>query len=462
MMLAASLMAGGARAQAGAVNERVRLVTDETRRQAAPPSNYFDLAKQEENQIDVGGWVTVTGLDFRDDDHNAKAPDTIRNVVIEDYRLWVGGEITDDLRFYLRGRKQNFDFSTAAGVPQPDFKSQEDVDLDLGYIDWAFAKNFSLRAGRQFVYLGRALTLSADLDGGGLTYADGPWQHHAFVGTSISRDPNIDTSVVGFTKRTQDRDFYIADTSYRFESGTRAYGYLMVQQDASKSLSAAQSKQDFHYDSVYGGVGAEGSLDQLLHYYAEFVYEGGNGLADVPNKRISIDANAFLGGLLWYPESNWHPLVSLEVAHGSGDAARSSVTNTFGGKLTPTSDHNFLYFGSYDGGLALSPRLSNINIVRLGYQVKPFPHEGRQLPGLLVGSKISEYWKDENNGVISDPLATLATSYVGWGVDAFVGYKPFSDLSFLLQYGRFKPGNAYAAGAQDATNRILLTSTLSF
>jgi hypothetical protein len=329
-------------------------------------------------------------------------------------------------------------------------------------VDGSVSKRFTLRAGRQFVYLGRALVLSTDLDGGSVTHAEGPWRHRVFAGTSIRRDPNLDTSVVGFARGTQERHYYLAESSRTFESGTRAYGYLLAQQDDSRSLSAVQQARDFGYNTVHGGVGAEGTLDQLVHYYVEFVHQGGTALADAPGRRVDIDANALLAGLLYYPRSDWHPLVTLELAHGSGDPARASVTNTFGGKLTATDDTNFMYFGVYDGGLALSPRLSNLNVARLGYQIKPLPRPGRKLPGLLVGAKVSGYWKDEANGVISDPLATLANRYVGWGADGFIGYRPLSDVSLLAQYGRFSPGSAYAAAAHDATNRVLLTSTISF
>jgi len=460
----ASLAATGARAQtldAGAA-ERVRLVTDEARRQTAPPSTFLDLAKQDERQIDAGGWVTVTSVDFRDDDHSASKPDAFKSVVIEDYRLWVAGEITDDLKFYVRGRKFNFDFSTNAGVASPDFASQENVTLDLAYVDWGFAKDWALRAGRQFQTLGRALVLSNDLDGAAVSYQHGPWQGRVFAGTTIDRDPNLDTSIIGFAQRTQDRDFYSADASRTFDNGNRAYGYLLVEHDNSTSQSAAQSALDFHYHSNYLGLGTEGSIAQDLHYYGEYVREGGTMFADTPKTRVDIDSNAFLGGLLYYPDFDGHPLATLEIAHGSGDPARSSVTNTFGGKLSASDDNNFLYYGSYDGGLALSPRLSNLNIARLGFQMKPFPDDGKQLPGVLVGTKLSEYWKDDKNGVISDPLATLAARYVGWGFDFFAGYKPLSDVSFLAQFGRFTPGSAYAPGASDASNRVLLTSTLSF
>ena len=451
-----------AQADAAGAVERVRQITNEARVQGDRPSKFLDLAQQEERQHNVGGWVTITGLDLRDDDHNAAKPDTLRTVLIQDYRLWAAGEMSKDATYYVRGRKLAFEFDTLSGVPEPDFASQEKATLDLAYVDWGFAPGFALRAGRQFTYVGRALVLSADLDGASVTYTHGSWQHRVFGGVTVDRDPNLDTSIVGFAKETQDRDFYLTDTSYSFESGTRVYGYAMVQQDHSRSLSAAQQARDFSYNTVHVGAGAEGSLGQLLHYYAEFVHQGGSMLADGPGTRVDIDANALLAGLLFYPETAWHPLASLELAHGSGDPARTSVTNTFGGKLTATADKNFMYFGTYDGGLALSPRLSDLTVLRAGYQVKPWPHEGHVLPGLLVGAKGSVYWKDETNGVISDPLATLASRYVGSGVDAFIGWRPLSDFSLLGQYGRFIPGSAYALGANDASNRVLLTSTLSF
>lgn len=463
-LLAAALAVGPAQAQGTAATavERVRQITDATRRQGDESSRFLELPTRIDRQTEVGGWVTITGLDLRDDDHNARKPDDIRTVLIKDFRVWVGGEITPELHYYVRGRKLDFDFDTRPGVPEPDLSLQESVELDLGYLDWNPDSHWAIRAGRQFTYVGRALVLSADLDGASVAFSEGPWRTRVFAGSSLHRDPNLDSSIVGFDKGTAKRHFYIAETSHTWRSGTRGYAYYMAQQDDSRSNSAAQRVFDFDYNSTYAGGGVEGSFHPLLNYYLEAVHEGGRMFADMPKKRVSIDADAALAGLLYYPRWEWHPLITLEGAFGSGDPARSSVTGTFGGKLTATPDQNFMYFGTYDGGLALSPRLSNLGVMRFGYQVKPFPHEGRRLPGLLVGGKVSTYWKNENSGVISDPLATLAAHHVGSGLDLFVAYRPFSDLSVLGQYGNFVTGSAYAPGAQDTTHRVLLTSTLTF
>ncbi|MBI4863173.1 MAG: hypothetical protein HY815_23340 [Candidatus Riflebacteria bacterium] len=155
-------------------------------------------------------------------------------------------------------------------------------------------------------------------------------------------------------------------------------------------------------------------------------------------------------------------MATLEYAFGSGDARRGSVTNTFGGKQTITTDENFLYFGTYDGGLALSPRLSDLHVLRAGYQVRPFPKKGRRLPDLLLGTKVACYLKDSVDGIISDPAAAMASRDVGWGADTFLAYRPLSDVSIFVQGGQFWPGAAYPVGVRDRTDRVLASASLSF
>jgi hypothetical protein len=139
------------------------------------------------------------------------------------------------------------------------------------------------------------------------------------------------------------------------------------------------------------------------------------------------------------------------------------VTNTFGGKSARTTDRNFLYFGFYDGGLGLDPRLSNLDVFRLGAQVHPLPDStGGILPQLLVGAKYNHYTKDASIGAISDPVGFLTSTDVGDGFDVFAGFRPWNDVSTLIQYGHFHPGSAFPIGGNGDTDRFIVSSTLSF
>lgn len=43
-----------------------------------------------------------------------------------------------------------------------------------------------------------------------------------------------------------------------------------------------------------------------------------------------------------------------------------------------------------------------------------------------------------------------------------MGFRPLSDLSMLVQYGRFEPGDAYPADSRDASDREFVTAAQSF
>ena len=453
---------GTSTALSQAATERLRLIQDETRVKLES-DRYLKLASPGEKQIDVGGWISFTALDYRDDEHQKGTPDLLQSLFMQDYRLYVNALIDTKLSVYGRVRNMEIAWSTAPGAIAPDTRQMEGVELDLLFAEFKPDSKVLLRLGRQFVRAGRGLTLSNDLDGLTFQYTEPRWSHRAMIGETLNRDPNVDMSIVGFDRSTQDRRFYLAETQYRTESGAKYYGYALFQRDRSRSFNFAQNQRDFHYDSRYFALGTEGRFDKRLHYYAELIHESGSTLADLlGDPRVDIDADGALAGLLFYPDLEWHPLATLEYAYGSGDANRGSVTNTFGGKQTRTDDENFLYFGTYDGGLALSPRLSDLQVIRLGYQIRPLPRKDRKLPDLLVGAKGSRYLKASIDGIISDPTATMRSRDVGWGLDLFLATRPLSDLSLLVQYGRFAPGEAYPAGARDAADRLLATLNLSF
>lgn len=312
--------------------------------------------------------------------------------------------------------------------------------------------------------VGRGLVLALDLDALGFEYLDPLWRHRVVAGRSLRRDPGLDASIVGFDTGQARNDFYLAESRLNHADGNQYYLFGLATVDRTRSLDRAQAVLDFEYRSHYLGAGGEGRLSKQLLFYSEAVMEDGSTLADRPAlRRVTVKSHALVAGLQYFPRGDWTPQLSLELAHGSGDAERLSVTDTFGGgNQSATTDKNFLYHGSYDGGLALSPRLSNLTVTRLGYQVKPRPLPQELLPELLLGVVGSRYWKDHAAGGISDTVATETSTDVGKAVDVFVAAKPLADLAFFAQYGRFVPGDAYPADSRDASNRVLVTATQSF
>jgi hypothetical protein len=445
--------------------ERLRIQQVEQTR-AFDPKNFLGADKSDSN-VEAGGWGTFIYLNLRDEDRDPTALDSAHGLWVQDYRLWLQAKLSSEFSTYIRVRTQTINYQTQPGESVIDTRSQERPQLDLGFVEYTPTQHVRLRAGRQFLTVGRGFVLAQDLDGAEMDHMVPGWEYRLFAANNLKRDPNIDTSVTGYDLRTQDRTFYGSEVSHNTLKGTHYYGYFLVQQDASRSNDPDQAARNFHYNSNYLGLGTDGAINPRLTYYFEGVREGGSSLADAlndpnPQDRVRIEAYSALAGLLYYPKGDWHPLVTLEYGFGSGDASRNSVTDTFRSKLQATTDTNFLYFGVYDGGLALSPRLSNLNVIRAGYQVKPLPRGEEDLPQLLVGTKVSYYWKDEANGFISDSVASEQRLDVGAGLDVFVATRPLSDTSIFLQYGRFFPGAAYPAATDSVGDRFLATTTIGF
>lgn len=463
MLLLAALATGALAADDPTLAERRRLIQLRSR-QPGERSEFLKLPKAPGRNFDVGGWVTGASLDLRDDDKNAPTPDTTRSLLLGDARLWFTGDLSEKVEYYVRLRHQDFKVRTEVGTVPTDLSQQEGLKLDQAFVDIRFSKKVDARVGRQFVQVGRGVSLAADLDGAGVEYADQRWHHRVFVGRSLDRDPGVDTSLPGFDSGLARHNFAFGESRLQMESGNQLYLYAVAHQDDSQTSDPFLARLNFAYNSHYLGFGSEGRLDPVLNYFFEFIGESGTTVQGTRRfLRVPISAYAILSGLQYYPKWFWKPQVTFELSMGSGDRERNSVTDTFGlGNPTRTSDHNFLYYGAYDGGLALSPRLSNIVISRLGYQVKPFPRGSGVLPELVVGATASRYWKDENRGAISDTLATQVNSDLGTGLDVYMGFRPLSDLSALVQYGRFEPGDAYRARARDASDRVFMNVTQSF
>ena len=462
-LLVLALASAALAADAPTLAERTRLIQLRGREPGAQ-SEFLSIPKAPGRAFDVGGWVTVANLDLHNDDKQDRTPDSTRALFLTDERVWFAGELSDTVEYYVRFRHQKFSLDTAPGVTPTDLSQQEGFKLDQAFVDWRISKQIEARAGRQFAQVGRGLTLALDLDGAGVDYTDAQWHHRVFLGRSLDRDPGLDTSLPGFDRGLARHDFAFGESRLTAQNGNQIYLYAVAQRDDSRTSDALLARLPFHYDSNYFGFGSEGRLHPLLNYFAEAIGESGSTIQGTPRfLRVPISAYALTSGLQYYPRWGGHPQLTAELSMGSGDRERNSVTDTFGlGNPSPTTDNNFLYFGAYEGGLALSPRLSNLIVTRLGYSVKPLPRKSGELPQLVLGATASRYWKDEARGAISDTVATLHSSDVGVGLDLYAGLRPFSDLSLYLQYGRFQPGDAYPVDSRNAADRLFLTATQSF
>lgn len=466
VLMPALLLGSAARAQVG---EQIRTVTqyqvqrlERQAREHAQAREYFKGLGEVRPGTRAGGWFSHTFLDFNELDHARQSPDPIDRLLLTDVRLWASHVFDARHEAYVRVRKADFDFTRDDTLPFLDLRTKEQFDLDLAYFDFPCG-GASLRAGRSFMLLGRGLVLAEVLDGLQVRRRFGSGLVlEALAGTSLHRQDNLDTRVLGFDRGHNDRQFLGLQGSYRTRRhGILYHGFALAQIDETASEDPNQDLLDFQYQSRYFGAGASGLLHHRLGFATEAVLERGSSRGF--DGRAAVRASALTANLDYRFPEKWTPVITLDYGLGTGDPNRLSVTSGLDlGPSASAGDENFMYFGQYDGGLALAPRLSNLQVWRLGMRCRPFVHRIRWPSDLVAGFKVSTYHKHRVQGAISDPLASQPLSDVGTALDLFGSWRVLSDLNILVEYGGFKPGEAYRAGARDTTERFGVTSTLSF
>jgi hypothetical protein len=423
--------------------------------------------------FDNGGWSSTSYFNFKDFDNNRQLPDAFHGLLISDIRYWFKAQFPNDAGVYIRFRKQNFHFYTRDDVLEPDTNKVDAFDLDIGYIELPF-NEAQVRVGRQFLQIGRGLTFSDVLDCGSVDFRRNSWQVNAFSGRTSPMADNIDASVAPFGTGGAKRWFTGVQVNHTNEDGHRIYGYYLNEVDRTRSVFPQNLNFNHHFNADFVAIGWEGPLAKKLTGYAELIHEGGSILSqnlfldnNIANTtRDDLDATALISALSYFAGDVHRSNIGLEFAYGSGDRDRGSVFNTFiNGNRPGTTDTGFFQFGVYDLGLALSPRLSNLEVLRLGYSLKPILNHRREPIDLQAGVKVSGYWKDEATGAIAPTTLTQANqpfTAVGTGLDVFVNGRIFHDQVFSVQYGKFYPSSAYMTGFDDPQSRLFVNLTSSF
>ena len=200
-------------------------------------------------------------------------------------------------------------------------------------------------------------------------------------------------------------------------------------------------------------MGLSGKVSSSFSYWGEFIKEYGRSYADAAEtslKRCDIDAWAFDAGAKYKFDFYSHPVLEAEVAYGSGDEDRNRVTNTSGGNING-DDTNFLYFGTFNAGYALSPRLSNLYIYKVAVSFKPFEKISFIKDNIALGLKFFVYKKDKKEGGIYDIDATEPENDVGEEFDFFLHWRMRPNLYLTAKYGIFFPGDAYTIENKDSS-----------
>lgn len=348
-------------------------------------------------------------------------------------------------------------------------------------------------AGRSFYKLGRGLLFANFADGieynGNLKYvslkAQGLYSGQ-YSGCTISLGGCATTGDIAQKSLYEivpgrAADVNLPDPGRRFFAAIEAtspqiYGssiYVLAQYSRDMSRDAATTGSArgkvFAYDPLNLGLGASGFIGTArLRYLAEFVLQRGqtynknNSNNTSNNEQTGINAWGLTAdinySLPWF-EKILKPGLIFQYATGSGRESATANASNPSQENASGDDRNFYYFGAYSAGLALKPKLSNLHVIRFGFQMRPLQYYywGRNL---MLALKYTYYRKVNADYAISDNAAKLAKPTIGQGVDLQVVWDFRSDVKLFYAYGFFAPSEAYEAA--DAKNIHIHILSLNF
>lgn len=448
--------------------ERAIRTADPAERKRIDPG----LTLVERSELDFGGFTSFTFVYLTDSEDNS------RTLLQPEVTLYGRAVIDGAHTFFARARFQYRDFS-----PGDSFDGRGDrwadpfldrywYEFDMrraaaAYEGRTIAGNINLRVGRQFVDWGAGLTLSENLYAIRPTFEFGRWTLETIAGVTPGDKSvtDFDSSRDDFNDRTW-RGFYGGKLGYLTRDNKEFYGFILGQADYNEQGDSNPDlgfPVDFDYNSIYFGVGSNGSLFARLLYTAEFVYELGTSMSDpnqgLPQQEEDINAWAARGQLTYLFADKNNSRAEFECIFASGDSDRdTSSSDTIGGNRPGTKDKAFNSLGFVNTGLALSPSLSNIMTFRVGASTFPFP-DAEYAEQLQIGADLFLLNKMNSNGPIDEE--TNDDRFLGFEADFFINYRVTSDLAFSARYGVFFPGEAIAT-EKDTRHFVFLGVTLSF
>ena len=408
---------------------------------------------------DWGGWLSTNFYRFDDFDRSSAQPDSIEGAVIWDLRLWTKFFFGGNNSFYFRSKHQFTSTDWGGAYAGHDRTDIDGPHIDLAYVTFNFPRCTSARLGRQYFRLGRGLVLGNVLDGMKFNKQFRKSSVKTYLALTRPHENNLDTSIPGWDLGCR-RMFAALAGEYRMSSGRRLYSYLLWEKDRSEEL-PEDANQLYAYDATYMGIGSEGVVIKDLTYWGDIVKQWGTIPVSGTTTTTKVKAAAFNLGVMWLPRMKLHPTLSFELYHGSGDDGRGHVTNAVGGKLTSGTDNGFYHFSTPGLGLAFTPRLSNLRVLKTAFSFKPFEREQSE-QDLMVSIVGSSYRKRKAQGAISDLLATEAAKNVGSEIDLYLSWKLLSDIRMSMSFGRFAPGDAYPVANRNKTSFGNLSVSYSF
>ena len=434
---------------------------EEKARETLEPTEVAILKEGGRLVFDYGFWVNYLFSDFKNDDNNGTVKDTTNATHALDPRFWIRavlrpspeGPSRNEHSLYLRVKDKL--------TWRDPGDSNGTFDDNGPHVDYLFLSlDFNpvgVLLGRRLYGVGQGLAYSNVHDGAELQLAFPTGSIAGLLSRILPHEDNLDESVPGGKK--SGRTFYGVEGKWLGIPNHGLYGYVLFQRDDGEER-PEDAAQDYDYDSNYFGVGSEGKLWGNLRYAAEGILETGRSFSPTLNLKKDVLAWAMDVALTYDVQLPTQPTLYAEYAFGSGDADRTDVTDTISGNAFGR-DTNFLYFGYLPTGYALSPRLSNLRMFKVGMAVKPLERI-RFFKEITVSVDLYWFKKDEPKGGIFDTNATQNSRDVGSEIDLTLTWPILSDLSLAVEYGHFKPGDAYPTSANDSARYFSVGATSAF
>ena len=317
----------------------------------------------------------------------------------------------------------------------------------------SLAYNVTMKLGRDLVYWANGLVLGQVIDGGLFELSYKKMHLELLGGITPVRTVDFDSSRPNYDHNTR-RGFF--GGMLKMDVDTENFGrhhpfvYGMVQRDFNSFDSANISgfPTQFNYNSYYIGFGSTGSLNDHLLYGVEAVYQGGDTLSNsfvinganvsaATQTRNAIQAGAVDIKLDYLVNDSQKTRLSVELLGASGDGNRGHSSNTFNGSKPGKNDHAFNALGLINTGLAFSPQVSNLAMLRLGASTYPLSSQSA-FKKFQIGTDLFVYGKMSSRGGFSEPAGN--SHYLGIEPDLFVNWQICSDVTLAARYGVFFPG----------------------
>lgn len=462
LLLLCSQVGGQTTQEDQAIRERDRLQEDETRQELEKINKELVFPKKNFS-VKFGGWVSSYFSDYHNVDNDKDAEETVSNRWLYEVRLWAKMLFFNKHSAYMR-IKDSYTTRKASSVLYTGIGDDYDgPKLDMAYAQTKLSLKdhpLSLTAGRQYLYIGRGIAYRDVHDGIKITLETPRFFYKGFASHTLPDEDNIDTSLPEYDKK-GDRAFYGLEAGYLGFPQGALYGYYLFQKDLAPDHFPGDG-QTYNYDSQYIGCGFEGTLGEI-GYAGEIIREKGKSYNDSTQNPTNNDINAwaYMVNANYIFKTITHPFVELEYALGSGDPDRSDVVETKAGGNVYGDDKNFLYFGTYYAGYALSPRLSNMQIYKAHLALTPF-EKFKIGEKIIFGVKYFFYRKDRAEGGIYDSDATNPYKDIGQEINGYLYWNLTPRLSWSFRYGVFYPGKAYHPEINSNTKYLSTQLTYKF